>query len=406
MSKINEFGLFRRVWEYIKSPTGAAILGLFGLISGLMLGIYGLVAEHQPQFKFTLASISSVFDLHQPVGGLDVSYAGQSLRATKKSLWSLSVVITNNGNAGIKLSDFDERAPVTLMIVGGEIVDNPVAISAADYLRDGLRYQVAKTELKFAPFILDPSDSVQLNILVLSDEGARPYIESRGKIAGVKSLQVELPDAPGGPSPWMQRILGADIWWVHVVRGVVYSLISLVTILAVVFVFAGLIRLMEIGSMSRKRSERQSRLEGYKYVPLSDNGETNAKLLELYAEGGNGFLVQLARLRRTVEARSQLADQLKNAGMDRDAIQLICKRRYPCFPGERWVFQRLMNIGLAPTTGEMILLPDFLHALDGLIKYLKIDLTRSLLVLEEYWDQEDVRIVSAELVEATAKLES
>ncbi|MDG0852182.1 hypothetical protein [Roseateles puraquae] len=101
----------RGLWEFIKSPACAAILGLAGLLSGLLLGVYGLVAERQGQLKVSLVSISSVFDVHQPVGGLDVSYEGRSLRSAKKALWSLSLVVPNSGNAGIRRNDFDVRSP-------------------------------------------------------------------------------------------------------------------------------------------------------------------------------------------------------------------------------------------------------------------------------------------------------
>lgn len=101
----------RGLWEFIKSPAGAAIPGLAGLLSGLLLGVYGLVAERQGQLKVSRVSISSVFDVHQPEGRLDVSYEGKSLWSAKKALWSVSLVVANSGNAGIRCNDFDERSP-------------------------------------------------------------------------------------------------------------------------------------------------------------------------------------------------------------------------------------------------------------------------------------------------------
>lgn len=382
------------LWEFIKSPAGAAILGLAGLLSGLVLGVYGLVAERQGQLKVSLVSISSVFDLHQPVGGLDVSYEGKSLRSANKALWALSLVVTNSGNAGIRRNDFDERSPFAVEIVGGEVVDKPAMASAAEYLKEGVRFNATKSALVFDSFILDPTDAFQISIVVLSDQGVRPTIKARGKIAGLRQIEVELPESAGATATLTSRIFGADVWWIQVVRAIAYGLLALV---GLVLFGAALMFIFSLGDRARekgRRAVRQRRLDGYKHLSNLDQGQANAALVHIYINKGSDTLTSLARLRHTLSERQRMAQQLATLQLDQTELAVLCSRRYPSFPGDRWLFRELEQKGFATREhGVSALSPAMDEAAEALFAHLNVDASRAVLGLKEYWEQSDVRII-------------
>ena len=349
-----EQGRKRGLWELIKSPAGAAILGLAGLLSGLVLGVYGLVAERQGQLKVSLVSISSVFDLHQPVGGLDVSYEGKSLRSANKALWSLSLVISNNGNAGLRRSDFDERLPFSVEILGGEVVDKPTMASAIEYLKDGVRFNATRSALMFEPFILDPADSFQISLVVLSDQGVRPTIKTRGKIAGLRQIEVELPESAGTGPSLGSRIFGADAWWIQVVRAVAYGILL---VFGFVLIALALVAIMSIGQGARDKSRRiarQRQLDGFKHESKIDQGEAISVLSKMYVDSGGDALTSLVRVRLTLDRRQRMARALAPVQLEAEELAVVCARRYPSFPGDRWLLKALKDKGFTEREGGVL----------------------------------------------------
>jgi hypothetical protein len=176
-----------QVWDFLKSASGAAILA----IVGFAIGIYGLLVEHEAELRISGISLSTVFDIHQAVGGLEVSYAGENLRTSKKTLWSATLTMQNTGKASIRKGDFDELAPVGLLITNGEIVDKPTSNGSNEYINKNIRILATKNELTISPIILEPNDFVRMNFLILGPEGAPPSIAAKGKIAGIRAIELD-----------------------------------------------------------------------------------------------------------------------------------------------------------------------------------------------------------------------
>lgn len=68
--------------------------------------------EKRPEILVKTEAISPVLSILKPVGGLSISYAGQDLRNSGKTLWVVTATISNDGSAGIKKTDYDDKKSI------------------------------------------------------------------------------------------------------------------------------------------------------------------------------------------------------------------------------------------------------------------------------------------------------
>lgn len=391
---------FSETWEKLKSPTGAAIMALVGLVSGLGIGIYGLVAERQPSLQFSVSSMSRVFDVHQSVGGLEVSYAGQDLRAAKQTLWSIAVVLANTGSAGIRIQDFDNRLPVALAVTNGVIVDRPTLSGAAEYLLKTFSFKQEQSSLVFEPFILDPKDGIHISLLVLGQEGIQPSLAVSGKIAGIKAIELIRPESSeGSPSTW-RRVTTADVWWIHLLRAIVYGFGLLLSFLLFALLIVGILAPIQYFSDHRAIRERSERMSGYTFKPPAEHQIANDRLISIYEQKGRSVLVRLLRIKKTLLARNQLITNLASAGLSADECAQIARRRFPFYPSDKSTYLEFKSVSLIDEGASGAHFSEGLEsALIALTSFLNIEATKANLVLEEYWQQEDVRMIPIEYLE-------
>lgn len=111
----------KNVWEIIRSPSAMALLAIisFGF------AVFQQFDTKKPEILVKTEAVSSVFSVLQPVGGLQISYGGQDLRSSRQALWVLNAVISNDGTAGIRKADYDDSAPFSISVLGGQIVETP-----------------------------------------------------------------------------------------------------------------------------------------------------------------------------------------------------------------------------------------------------------------------------------------
>jgi hypothetical protein len=376
-------------WGFIKSASGGAVLAVIGLT----MGIYSLSVDQQAKLRFRTLSLSSVFDVHQSVGGLEISYGGENLRDTKRTLWSATLIMTNNGKASIKKGDFDESSPIGLVIKNGEIVDKPTFKGNSNYLDESFRIATLKGDLTIAPLILEPGDAIEINMLILGPERSPPHIEAKGKIAGVKAIEFAQPDVQHDEKNWLYRLIGAESWLVQLMRGPIYAIAFLLEIIVVVSFLSGIRSIKEKLSAKAEKEERKKWLSEYKYKPEIDNGEANGILTQMYLDEGKTLLSRLARIKHALAKRQQLASELRRT-QPQEEIALICKRRYPTYPGDRALISDLIKLGTIDNAeGIPRITPALSNAIDSLTLYLSIDTRKQLLILEDYWEQDDVRLI-------------
>lgn len=152
--------------------------------------------ERKPELSISVDAMSKVFDLYRPVGGLEVSYAGENLRSSKKNLWVLTATIKNIGNAEVRKGDYDDKVPLGLEIGGAVIAERPTLKTNVDYLAKNLSISATGNRILFSPVILEPGESFEITTLLLGSESVKPSIVPIGKLAGIKSIALSTPESP------------------------------------------------------------------------------------------------------------------------------------------------------------------------------------------------------------------
>ncbi|MCK9814475.1 hypothetical protein M1B35_10115 [Pseudomonas sp. MAFF 302046] len=219
----------QKLWLLIKGQGFMALLALVGF----GLAIYtAFFYEKKPHLIFTASQPAKVFDIHQPIGGLEISYAGESLRGGQNNLWVMTVVLRNEGNAEVRIGDYDDRDPVGLALKNGQLLEQPTVQSESIYISKNLDLTRDNNSVHFSPIIIEPGESLTFNLLVLGNDAIKPKIIPTGKIAGMSEIDVRSSEDKT-KSGVIKDLFYAERWWVQGLRGLAYTFLFFVGILII-----------------------------------------------------------------------------------------------------------------------------------------------------------------------------
>jgi hypothetical protein len=354
-------------WMAFKSPTSMAILAIVGF--GLAI-FQGFFYEKKGELTITNDAVSRVFDIHQPVGGLEVSYAGENLRTSKKALWALSFTVRNSGNAEIRKADYDDQVPFGFQFVGAEIVEIPTIKTNVEYLSQNLKISKTPNFVRFSPVIFEPNDEVQVNVLLLGSDTVKPIFFATGKIAGLRSITMSSPDQKDSGRSVLAKITDADALWVHPARSVIYGFGGLVVLSLVIALLAGVSAPLNAFSNGRAVSKRRKEIATYKANEALDSNSRS--LIDIYAVDGEEAILEIAQIIETVKRRTALVAEIKES-VSPSRLENILRRVHPLRPSS--LFRKLKDLGLIYGSKTTIA---YSEALDNTVEevalFFKIDL--------------------------------
>lgn len=236
------------------SLSGFVLAAVFGAISVYL----GFFKEVSPDLNFVVTSNSSVLDIKENLGDLDVMYEGNSLKSSGKDLRIITFEVVNQGNDAILSNYYDPKDPVGFEVVGGTIADDPTVISASnDYLRENLLIRRdGGNEAFFSDVILEPGELYQIKVLVLHDINDDPYVQPVGKVANVSKLEVFTGYDDSSDRSFLEVAYGGGLL-ANLSRFVVYGFLFLVSLFLVISVGGAL------EDIASKR-DRRRRVEVFK----------------------------------------------------------------------------------------------------------------------------------------------
>ena len=294
-----------------------------------MTGVYlSIFYERQGELIVRVDSLSRVFDVHQPVGGLDITYAGENLRGSKRTLWVLNVSVQNRGNAAVKKGDFDEAVPLGFSAAGAVEAEQPRLTSATAYLRQNVRATAKGGQVTLTPAVFEPGDSVEMTLLLLGSEASKPQIVPSGKIAGQRAIEVvELQEEVGTNPDFFDRQLPGKSMLTKILRGGVrvisWFFIFILGIAAVAWPIIGLALLFDKVARMRRRREVNRLVQGQQ---LSD---LRSKVFDVYVqEGANGLRIVLRSVALAAEYLKDYLPHLSNFPDD-EAREKFLKKYEP-----------------------------------------------------------------------------
>lgn len=338
--------MIKSIW---KTLTSRGILAATTLI-GFGLSIYtGFYYERKPSIEISIRALSEVFDVHSPVGGLEVSYAGKDLRASEQTLWILEASIRNDGNAVIGHGDYAEAAPLGLKIEHAVIAEPPTVSSSVQYLRDNVKVAAEASKLLFSPVILEAGESFDVKVLLLGSESQEPNVLPIGKVAGVSSFKLVTPESPAPEARIWEEALAASTFWVHPARVLIY--LVLIVVAQVMFVALIMTFLFPFDLLRAKRHERERRMTLKAYKPGGALDREARFIASVYEEQGEGGIRRISEHLRSRHERALLAQELRDGLTGERFAEVITKLR----PYDYWYMSaenKLLEAGLLEGEGE------------------------------------------------------
>jgi hypothetical protein len=303
-----------KIWLIIKSTGFMAVLALISFCFAIYQTFY---FEKKPEITLSVNALSRVFDVYQTVGKLKIIYANEDLRISKKQLWSMTVTVTNTGNAGIRKSDFDDEAPFGLHFFGAEIVDTPAIHASNTYLEQNIKLRVQRDRVIFAPSIIEPQDSIQISVLLLGPQESTPTISGSGKISGISKFVVATDGISGNKSTW-EKVVGADSKLIQLYRVVVYPMLGLlVLVVSVLVLVMPFMLISELGARERKVERRK---KAAKFLSSISEQETSKELRQEFEALSNLYIGSgehtLAMLKGAVADEKKKMAILEKCGKD------------------------------------------------------------------------------------------
>ncbi|ROO00540.1 hypothetical protein BK674_08145 [Pseudomonas moraviensis] len=369
----------KKVWLVIRSQSFMAVVALLSVI----FAIYQtFIYERKGEIGVTIAPPAKVLDIHKAVGGLEVSYEGENLRDSKKTLWVISATIRNEGNAEIRKTDFDKNDPVGFFVEKGKIVDTPSLRTSIPYLQRNFKLSQVDNKITVSPSILEPGDTVFVSFLVLGDEVSPPSISALGKIAGSGDIQFKSSE-DSHSNVTSDNLIFTDALWLQPLRMVIYTLFFIVTIAVIASLFAAVNA--PVNAFKNLKNERRRRAAVDKFKRGEGvSREVRAAGL-IYIEQGEVSLFRTAKILRKFRKRAELRRKLQGVcgGEELDKIVLSCYG-IP-FYGSKLI-SSLGEFGFAISDSATIeQIDDWLAELRELSAHLEIDLERDFTA--EGWDQ-------------------
>jgi len=256
----------------------------FGLLTGLVFGLLSVYTDffrsNNANIQFDILSNTTVVDLKENIGKIDILYDSVSILSKKQTLSLITVKIINNGNADVLKTFYDSHFPLGLKVNNGTILEKPTLIqSSNDYIGQsiGMEFQ-NKNEIRFTDFIFEKNEFFVLKLLVLHNDASQPDIISIGKIAGVKEIPVVKSYQNKETKSFWERVFGGS-FLIHVTRffNYIFSMVAFVIVIVLPITFIS-------DKISAKK--RKKKVHDYKRLTKKNLTEPESFIIKFYSKNG------------------------------------------------------------------------------------------------------------------------
>ena len=172
--------------DFLKSPIGALLLALLGLILAIYTGWFN---DKKTELSVVVEASSTVISQSASLPGLEIRLDGQAIDQSKTPMQELLVGIWNSGDTTIRQVDFDPSAPVGFRVEGGRVVHVALEKASNSCLKGTVKpARGDDNAVTLNSAIFEPRDSVTVKVLILQGAGSRVSISPLGKIAGTPEV--------------------------------------------------------------------------------------------------------------------------------------------------------------------------------------------------------------------------
>lgn len=358
----------KKIWDLIRSQSFMAIVAIFGFAFAIYQTYF---YERRGEATITLTPPAKLLDIRKAVGGLEVSYAGENLRDSKKTLWVVSATIRNDGNAEIKKGDFDDNDLIGFGVTDGKIVDTPSLRTSVSYLQKNLTLTQTENKITMSSAIIEPNDAIFISFLVLGDENSKPVISPLGKIAGSPALKFSSAEDVQRNSLF-DSVVGSDRWWIQPFRMVFYFIAFIATVAVVGSLIAGCANL--IGRIKEKRRKDIRREHIDKYKQEQSFAREARTLALIYVSASEKAIRKIFKILNILKGRASLRQRLA-AEYPGEELEWIAERCFRIPSYMRIFLEELAAFGFSVSDNATVDdINKWLIELTELAKYLDVNL--------------------------------
>ena len=292
---------------------------LLGFILALLFGSLAIYSEffrdRKPQLRFEIVSNTSVLDVREDLGKLEILYDGLDIKKSKQSLRVVVVRVDNPGETAILMGHYDKREPLGFTFSTGKLLRVELLEASNRYLMSNLRVSLTDSLLcVFEPVILESKDYFMFKALILHTQGWTPILSPQGKIAGIRTFYLtEQSSAESEKSYW--HLVFAGGVWVQAARLILYflglTLLLLTVIFSVDFVSEKLTR--------RKRKKHVKHFRRVTDIELQDKDEF---LFSAYEDNGFDYVQAMGQLLSDKTKLKEVIDELPEQGDESESFYI------------------------------------------------------------------------------------
>ena len=292
---------------------------LLSVILALLFGGLAIYSEffkdRKPELRFEIVSNTSVLDVREDLGKLEIFYDGLDIKKSKQALRVVVVRVVNSGETAILMGHYDEREPLGFTFSTGKLLRVELLEASNRYLMSNLRVSLTDSLLcVFEPVILESKEYFMFKALILHTQGWTPILSPQGKIAGIRTFYLtEQSSAESEKSYW--HLVFAGGVWVQAARLILYflglTLLLLTVIFSVDFVSEKLTR--------RKRKKHVKHFRRVTDIELQDKDEF---LFSAYEDNGFDYVQAMGQLLSDKTKLKEVIDELPEQGDESESFYI------------------------------------------------------------------------------------
>ena len=353
---------------------------IFALVFGI-LSVYSIFfQEKRTSLGFDVLSNTSVLDVREEIGKLEILYDGNDISKKDQSLRVITFRVINNGDKDILKGFYDDNAPLGFKVTNGEIIKFEILDSSNEYLEENLNLKfVRDSEIEFSSVIIEVNEYFTVKVLVLHEKINLPDIIPKGKVAGVKRINVKELYKEQEGEPFFKRSLGGG-FFVQVIRILVYFG-------GLIFFLILIIYLGDSISENFQRWKRRKVVNDFKNETIITLNNEDVELLRWYIDQDIEILGELVLLFRKKSIKDYVFDNLKEGTAIAEEQMLSSDALIPY----HFLAKRALEAGFIKKSSDGYKIDQ--HIQDTLREFLRFLKNRKLLTKTTFFNDETYEFI-------------
>lgn len=285
---------------------------LFGVVLAIVFGgltVYSeFIRDRRPDLRFEVVSNTSVLDVREELGKLEILYDGLDIQKSKQSLRVVVVRVVNPSETDILMGHYDERVPLGINVSNGELLRVELLEASNQYLLSNMCVLFTDSlHSVFEPVIIESMEFFTFKALILHSQGEPPVLSPQGKIAGIRTISLSEQSSAENDMSYWHRVFSGGVW-VQATRLISYFfgliLLLFAIISPIVYVSGKFTR--------RKRAKHIKHFKRVTDIELEDKDEF---IFSEYMDNGHHYVKAMSRILSNKTKLKDVMDELPEKGV-------------------------------------------------------------------------------------------